>query len=35
MRRRIVLHLYAWIEMILARGYHRGLTDALPSAEGS
>src|ERR1039457_3192379 len=32
-RRRIVLHLYAWIEMILARGHDRSLTDALPAAE--
>src|ERR1039457_1663410 len=32
-RRRIVLHLYAWIEMILARGHDRGLTDTLPATE--
>jgi hypothetical protein len=28
-----VLHLHAWIELILARGRHRRLSDALPAAK--
>ena len=33
MRRRVVLHLHARIEVILARRHDRGLADALPAAE--
>ena len=33
MRRRVVLHLHAGLEMILARGRNRRLPDALPAAE--
>ena len=34
-RGRVVLHLHTGIEMILARGHNRSLTDALPAAERS
>ena len=33
MRRRVVLHLHAGLEMVLARGHNRRLPDALSAAE--